>query len=155
MTEAQRPVWIAFPRIPWGSIGWRMGHGEVYWHDWISWFRALSDTERDTYMAAWPEPAGWEGFYAFLETGTLPARFTAEEEFPSEAKLVPSQSETEIVDGQRIRWLVRNFFKHEGGRGCFGPDEGVAEYYRAPDGSRWLFTVSLSTSKPKLTRDSL
>ena len=61
--------WVAFPEIPMGSIGWRMGHGEDYWHIFDQWFRALTQTERNRIKAKYPEPAQvqeglpWTGFY--------------------------------------------------------------------------------------------
>ena len=73
MDELRRPVWVAFPRTPWGSIGWRMGSGEVYWHDWMDWFRGLQEQERAAFATRWPEPEGWQGFYAYIETGQRPA----------------------------------------------------------------------------------
>lgn len=41
MSELLSPVWITFPKIPWGSIGWRMGPGEDYWHSWAKCSRPL------------------------------------------------------------------------------------------------------------------
>lgn len=70
-----QPVWIAFSRIPLGSIGWRMGAGEDYWHAWIPWIRSLPEAERDAYKFRWPEPDGWRDFYSFIETGKLPGWF--------------------------------------------------------------------------------
>lgn len=58
MSETQKPVWVAFPKIPWGSIGWRMGPGEDYWHAWIAWFKAQSAEVRSSYKETWPEPEG-------------------------------------------------------------------------------------------------
>ncbi|QLC20762.1 hypothetical protein HFP51_00320 [Parasphingopyxis sp. CP4] len=57
------PPWIVFPDYERQSMGWRMGSGEDYWHDFSDWFRALDDQARAQYIAANPEPTGWEGFY--------------------------------------------------------------------------------------------
>ncbi|SFQ34428.1 hypothetical protein SAMN03159339_6871 [Variovorax sp. 770b2] len=60
MSEPLSPVWITFPKIPWGSIGWRMGPGEDYWHSWAKWFKAASLQDRERYKTQWPEPEGWK-----------------------------------------------------------------------------------------------
>jgi hypothetical protein len=59
-----QPPWIAFPMIPFGSIGWRMGDGEDYWKRFDAWYRQLQPVHRDRYAAEHPEPEGWSGFYA-------------------------------------------------------------------------------------------
>jgi hypothetical protein len=78
--ESLEPVWVAFPHIPWGSIGWRMGAGEHYWYTWMPWYRGLSLEERGQYKVVWPEPEGWTDFYRFVETGRKPkwAQLTSE-----------------------------------------------------------------------------
>ena len=61
--------WIAFPSIPMGSIGWRMGHGEDYWHIFDAWFRQLAPADRERVKLKYPEPKivwngiPWTGFY--------------------------------------------------------------------------------------------
>ena len=61
------PPWIAFPNIPHGSIGWRMGDGETFLMTWDRWYRKISKEERRKYQTNHPEPASWEGFYKSSE----------------------------------------------------------------------------------------
>lgn len=63
------PPWLAFPTIPQGSIGWRMGDGETFLMTWDRWYRKISKEERIKYQANHPEPESWEGFYKSRETG--------------------------------------------------------------------------------------
>jgi hypothetical protein len=64
--ELMDPPWAKFPQIPLGSIGWRMGYGEEYWCLWRDWYMAQSRDTRRLVRARFPEPQGWEGFYARL-----------------------------------------------------------------------------------------
>lgn len=57
------PPWIKYPKIPLGSIGWRMGGGEVYWYAFREWYSSLLEDERLAFIASFPEPTGWQGFY--------------------------------------------------------------------------------------------
>lgn len=50
------PKWLAFPGIPRGSIGWRMGAGESYSYKYSDWYGTLSDSERETYTKMFPAP---------------------------------------------------------------------------------------------------
>ncbi len=59
----KQPPWIAFPDIPLGSAGWRMGEGEKYWSEFDQWYRRLQDSHRESYAVEHPEPDGWAGFY--------------------------------------------------------------------------------------------
>lgn len=61
--KQMEPPWIAFPDIPLGSIGWRMGGGESFLMIWDKWYIKLSNDIRLQYQVNHPEPAGWEGFY--------------------------------------------------------------------------------------------
>jgi hypothetical protein len=65
--EQMEPPWIAFPDIPSGSIGWRMGGGESFLMIWDRWYRKLSKDIRLQYQANHPEPTDWEGFYESRE----------------------------------------------------------------------------------------
>lgn len=56
--------WDAFPTLPYGHIGWRMGDGEQYFHDWCRWWQRLSREQRERYRRRHPEPAAWKGFLA-------------------------------------------------------------------------------------------
>jgi hypothetical protein len=66
------PPWIKFPKIPWLSIGWRMGPGESYRVEWHNWFCRLSTSDREHYKSQFPEGKGWTGFYKMTETGESP-----------------------------------------------------------------------------------
>lgn len=57
------PPWLKFPKIPAGSIGWRMGDGEDYWLEWLDWFLGQDEGTRTTFTSRFAEPLGWEGFY--------------------------------------------------------------------------------------------
>ncbi|SDM79337.1 hypothetical protein [Polaromonas sp. JS666] len=151
MSEAQRPVWVAFPKIPWGSIGWRMGAGEDYWHAWVPWFKAMSGEERTLYKQAWPEPEGWEGFYAFIETGAKPPWVLEQQRLVAEAAIPPSAEEMVISGYHRVLWLIRHHFKRVR-LDTRGEDESLAEIYVAPEGSEWRLSASLTRGAMHLTR---
>ena len=63
------PPWVAFPNIPRGSIGWRMGPGEDYWWAFVDWYKGLSESDRAQFRDKYPEPAKaasdypWTGIY--------------------------------------------------------------------------------------------
>jgi hypothetical protein len=61
------PPWIAFPNIPSGSIGWRMGDGETFLMTWDRWYRMISKEDRIKYQGNHPEPDSWIGFYKSRE----------------------------------------------------------------------------------------
>lgn len=61
------PPWIKFPDIPRMSIGWRMGAGEDYKHDFYAWFRSLTPEQRADVRVRWPEPQEWAGYFDMLE----------------------------------------------------------------------------------------
>lgn len=50
------PPWLAFPAIPLGSAGWRMGEGEEYWGKFHFWYLKLQRAQRERYAAEHPEP---------------------------------------------------------------------------------------------------
>lgn len=54
------PLWLMYPNIPKGSIGWRMGYGESYLMEQYRWFSKLSDEEKREYNEKFPEPKVWE-----------------------------------------------------------------------------------------------
>lgn len=54
------PLWLMYPNIPYGSIGWRMGYGEGYAMDFYSWFNNLEEDEKKKYREMFPEPKRWE-----------------------------------------------------------------------------------------------
>ena len=49
------PLWLRYPHIPEGSIGWRMGYGEAYAHDFYKWFYSLTDLEKADYRKKFPD----------------------------------------------------------------------------------------------------
>ena len=58
--------WQYFPEVKDDYMGWRMGAGEDYLIAFIHWFSTISATEQGDYIAANPEPSGWEDFYQGL-----------------------------------------------------------------------------------------
>ncbi len=57
------PPWQKYPNIPLGSVGWRMGDGEVYWAAFNDWFKRKTPEQRRAYAVENPEPSDWGGFY--------------------------------------------------------------------------------------------
>lgn len=59
------PLWAAYPDFTSVTIGWRMGHGEVYKYRWHHWYRSLTDDEQAEYKKRFPPPdyGAWPGFY--------------------------------------------------------------------------------------------
>jgi len=53
------PLWLMYPNIPDGSIGWRMGYGESYAMDFYLWFDKLEEDDKKTYREMFPEPKIW------------------------------------------------------------------------------------------------
>ncbi len=60
------PPWLAYPNIPLGSVGWRMGDGEDYWYEFVTWFSTLSHVERDSYKGRYPKPDSWKIFWPYI-----------------------------------------------------------------------------------------
>ncbi|WP_160687607.1 NADAR family protein [Clostridium sp. C2-6-12] len=54
------PLWLMYPHIQNGSIGWRMGYGEGYAIDFYLWFNNLKEDEKKKYKEMFPEPKRWE-----------------------------------------------------------------------------------------------
>lgn len=71
------PPWVFAPDIPYGSIGWRMGNGEEYWHAFFDWLRHLPPKELQRVREKYPEPAPgmvkeglpWRGIYDRMTRG--------------------------------------------------------------------------------------
>ncbi len=103
------PVWIKFPDISLDSIGWRMGAGEEYWMEWVSWFNKLETLQKQSYILEWPEPKQWAGFYCFIEHGTLPSWMKNDDTLKL-AAAPPEDDEILISDPLRIRGLMRYYF---------------------------------------------
>jgi hypothetical protein len=57
------PPWLKFPKIPLGSLGWRMGAGETYWYAFQDWVASQPEQARQIFAGRFPEPGGWQGFY--------------------------------------------------------------------------------------------
>lgn len=53
------PLWLKYPNIPQGSIGWRMGYGEAYAMEFFRWYRSLSNEQKTEYDKKFPEPVCW------------------------------------------------------------------------------------------------
>lgn len=54
------PLWLMYPEIPEGSIGWRMGYGEDYRIKFYKWFQTLSVEEQKEYNSKFPKPVCWQ-----------------------------------------------------------------------------------------------
>lgn len=57
------PLWIAYPNIQRGSIGWRMGYAEDYNYKLHQWLDKLSPEDRQEYTKLFPEPNSWSGYW--------------------------------------------------------------------------------------------
>ena len=57
------PPWIKYPNLPKGSMGWRMGQGEMYLDDFIKWYHSNTRQKRAEIMNTYKEPEDWQGFY--------------------------------------------------------------------------------------------
>jgi hypothetical protein len=152
MNTLLRPVWIEFPKIPWGSIGWRMGAGEDYWHKWMPWYKELSVSEREAYKTNWPEPEGWKDFYAFVETGAAPGWLLEHQRLAAESAAPPLPEEVVITGYHRVLWLIRNHFKRVVGFAPLGEDECLAEIHVAPDGTKWRLSSHATRGGMRFTR---
>lgn len=53
------PLWLKYPGIPQGSIGWRMGYGEDYAMEFYSWYHTLSKEKKEEFDKKFPEPVCW------------------------------------------------------------------------------------------------
>lgn len=82
-----KPLWLAFPYIERGSIGWRMGFGEGYVDQFSAWFGTLTNEERDTYIKLFPEPIEWEGYWQADKKEDYENINCIEEEIEAEKKL--------------------------------------------------------------------
>jgi ribA/ribD-fused uncharacterized protein len=65
--QLMAPLWLMYPNIPNGSIGWRMGYGEEYAMDFYSWFDNLKEDEKKNYMEMFPKPKTWEIDHSIYE----------------------------------------------------------------------------------------
>lgn len=53
------PLWLKYPNIPQGSIGWRMGYGEDYATKFYKWYCALNREQKTEFDKKFPEPVCW------------------------------------------------------------------------------------------------
>ncbi|MBN1067820.1 DUF1768 domain-containing protein [Clostridium botulinum] len=60
MNKLMAPLWIKYPNIPNGSIGWRMGYGESYSEKFYRWFSKLSEEKKNQYNELFEKPKMWE-----------------------------------------------------------------------------------------------
>lgn len=57
------PIWMMYPDIQNGSIGWRMGAGEYYRYSFNDWFNSLTRNDREEYMEMFPAPKDFRSYY--------------------------------------------------------------------------------------------
>ena len=137
------PVWVEFPSIPWGSIGWRMGAGEDYMHAWCRWFMALSPSDRAAYRTRSPEPDGWTGFFDFIEHRVPPAWMIELRRKLDEPQPAPLAHEREISEYYRVVWLMRHYLKRlpyadvPSREQQLGWVEDSVDFYVDPHGEKW------------------
>ncbi len=63
-----RPPWAKYPNLPRGSMGWRMGAGEVYLEQHAVWWSRQSRPSRLQVRASYPEPERWAGYWLSLSS---------------------------------------------------------------------------------------
>jgi len=134
------PPWIENPIAAWGSLSWRMGHGEEFFYDWRDRFRALPEALRTSYMAEWPEPEGWVEFYNCMLTGEPPSWHEHIQALRAEAERPMRRSEFEVTSYFRILWLIRTRLQFQG---FIAPEgsERTASIYTTKKGSRWRLSA--------------
>jgi ribA/ribD-fused uncharacterized protein len=62
-SEMLPPPWVKYPNEAPYSIGWSMGAPQSYMNEWSAWAKELSIEEQSSYVASYPEPDDWKGFY--------------------------------------------------------------------------------------------
>src|SRR6267142_1065903 len=135
------PPWKEFPHIPCGSVGWRMGPGEDFWHLWTRWYSSLSLEERAEYKAKWPEPTDWMGFYGFHESGARPPWALERDEKVKAAGRPPLPNEEKITERYHFLWMMRHYLKKVGPAKMPAGAEWAALYV-APNGDKWTVIVA-------------
>ena len=149
------PPWKEFDRIPWGSVGWRMGFGEVYWMKWTAAFLELSEMQKADYQRRWTEEPGWEGFYAFIEKGTLPPHHLEREARTKAAARPPSNDEHEVADFDRVQWMLKYCLRRPHFYIRAIDSESGDVLYLDPEGNSWLLLIPSSEENfraPNLVR---
>ena len=67
MSHFLQPPWLEFPDLPFAHIGWRMGAGEGYLKEFVSWVTQLEEWKRKEYLEQLrPIPDLWTEFVAQL-----------------------------------------------------------------------------------------
>ena len=59
INKIMAPLWLKYPEIPEGSIGWRMGYGESYAMDFHKWYHSLNADQKKEYDNKFPKPVCW------------------------------------------------------------------------------------------------
>jgi len=118
-----------------------MGFGEVHWNNWVTSYRCLSREERAAYQAKWEEQAGWEGFYAFIDLGTLRTWLIERERKIEAAAFPPSEEEREIREPARMQWMLRNYLKRPKTRVRLAKYGSRHEIFRDPSGAVWCLAI--------------
>ncbi|GMQ64653.1 NADAR family protein [Vallitalea maricola] len=62
-SKLMAPLWLKYPHIRRGSIGWRMGYGEAYAMEYYLWQKGLDKEFWEEYKLLFPEPINWLGWY--------------------------------------------------------------------------------------------
>ena len=146
-----QPPWSKFPRIPWGSAGWRMGAGEAYWHSWSMWYAQLTLTEKEQYKSEWPTVDRWLGFYEFIEQGVMPPWLIELQSNQKAAADPPRAGESVIEESHRVFWLIRSYLKRDGS--SYSKTDSWVESYSDPEGGKWDFVIpNDGTKSPYLLR---
>jgi ribA/ribD-fused uncharacterized protein len=57
------PLWLMYPEFDQSCMGWRMGYGESYLIDYFRWLDTLNEQENKDYIALFPEPYDWTGYW--------------------------------------------------------------------------------------------
>jgi ribA/ribD-fused uncharacterized protein len=57
------PPWLACPELDRYSLGWSMGYGEDYMHEFTQYYASLDQSERMIYELTFPVRGEWNGWY--------------------------------------------------------------------------------------------
>jgi hypothetical protein len=93
-----------------------MGHGEVYWHEWVKWFLSIAPVQQQIYQTEWPEPLEWKGFYELILDGVAPPWIVEQRAKDSEQQ-PPKTDEHRIEDPNKVRWMARVYLEKTNARG--------------------------------------
>jgi len=62
-----KPPWIEFPNYQQYSMGFRMGPGEDYDHQFQNWYNGTTNAEIVAFKKKYPEPDHYPGYYDRLD----------------------------------------------------------------------------------------